>query len=335
MKRYPRALLSRTSFVIGAALAGFSACASAQQYKLNLADAYPPTEFINVNMQTWGEDVRKATNGAVQINMHFTGSLFKNPDIKRAVQTGQADFGTQLMQNLGPEKRLFEIDGLPFLAVGYEDGMKLWEISRPYLANYMQKQGLRLLYTAPWPSQGFFFKKEVNALADAKGLRQRAYNEMTSRLAQLMGTIPTTVQITELAQAMTTGTVQAFNTSPTSAVVFKVWEFSSHYYDTNAWLPKQMVFMNEQAFSKLPKNHQQAILDMAGTAEKRGWEMSRQQADEARKKLAQTPIKVLKPTPALQRELDKVGETMRTEWLQKADDDAKAVMTQYLKAARR
>ena len=335
MKRYPRALLSRTSFVIGAALAGFSACASAQQYKLNLADAYPPTEFINVNMQTWGEDVRKATNGAVQINMHFTGSLFKNPDIKRAVQTGQADFGTQLMQNLGPEKRLFEIDGLPFLAVGYEDGMKLWEISRPYLANYMQKQGLRLLYTAPWPSQGFFFKKEVNALADAKGLRQRAYNEMTSRLAQLMGTIPTTVQITELAQAMTTGTVQAFNTSPTSAVVFKVWEFSSHYYDTNAWLPKQMVSMNEQAFSKLPKNHQQAILDMAGTAEKRGWEMSRQQADEARKKLAQTPIKVLKPTPALQRELDKVGETMRTEWLQKADDDAKAVMTQYLKAARR
>lgn len=335
MKRYPRALLSRTSFVIGAALAGFSACASAQQYKLNLADAYPPTEFINVNMQTWGEDVRKATNGAVQINMHFTGSLFKNPDIKRAVQTGQADFGTQLMQNLGPEKRLFEIDGLPFLAVGYEDGMKLWEISRPYLANYMQKQGLRLLYTAPWPSQGFFFKKEVNALADAKGLRQRAYNEMTSRLAQLMGTIPTTVQITELAQAMTTGTVQAFNTSPTSAVVFKVWEFSSHYYDTNAWLPKQMVFMNEQAFSKLPKNHQQAILDMAGTAEKRGWEMSRQQADEARKKLAQTPIKVLKPTLALQRELDKVGETMRTEWLQKADDDAKAVMTQYLKAARR
>lgn len=326
-----RGFLLKASLVAGA-LAGMSLSASAQQFKFNLADAYAPTEFMNVNMKAWGDEISKATNGAVQFNMHFSGSLFKNPDIKRAVQTGQAEFGTQLMQNLGPEKRLFEIDGLPFLAPGYDQGTKLWQISRPYLATYMQKQGLRLLYAVPWPSQGFFFKKEVNSLADAKGLRQRAYNEMTSRLAQLMGTIPTTVQITELAQAMTTGTVQSFNTSPTTAVVFKVWEYSSHFYDTNAWLPKQMVFANEQAFSKLPANFQKVIVDASAAAEKRGWEMSQKEADLARKKLAESGMKVLKASPALQQELDKIGETLRTEWVSRADDDAKAVMTQYLKA---
>ena len=330
-----RDVLSKLCFVMGAVVAGLPMSAVAQQFKMTLADAYPPTEFINVNMQKWGEEIRGATNGAVQITMHHSGSLYKNPDIKRAVQTGQVEFGTQLMQNLGPEKRLFEIDGLPFLVRDYDEGMKLWEISRPYLAGYMQKQGLRLLYAAPWPSQGFFFKKEVNSLADARGQRQRAYNEMTSRLAQLMETIPTTVQITELAQAMTTGTVQAFNTSPTSAVVFKVWEFSSYFYDTNAWLPKQMVFVNEQAFAKLPPNVQQAILDASKVAEKRGWDVSRQQVDEARKKLAEAGMKVVKPSPTLQRELDKIGETMRGEWLLKADDDAKTVMTQFLKATGR
>ena len=335
MMQSRRAVLLKSCLALGAALAGVSVPVGAQQYKLNLADPYAQTEFINVNMQKWGDDIRAATSGAVQITMHFGGSLYKNPDIKRAVQTGQVEFGTQLMQNLGPEKRLFEIDGVPFLAVGYEDGMKLWEISRPYLAGYLQKQGLRLLYTTPWPAQGFYFKKEVNSLADAKGLRQRAYNEMTSRLAQLMGTVPTTVQITELAQAMTTGTVQAFNTSPTSAVVYKAWEYSSHMYDANAWLPKQMVFVNEQAFGKLPPNVQQAILEASKAAEKRGWEMSRQQVDDARKKLAEAGLKVLKPSPTFQRELDKIGETLRTEWLQKADDDAKAVMTQYLKTVGR
>ena len=80
----------------------------------------------------------------------------------------------------------------------------------------------------PWPPQGFFLKKEMNSLADVKGLRQRAYNEMSSRLAQLMGTIPTTVQITELPQAMTTGTIQMFNTSPPSAAVFQGVGFTSH-----------------------------------------------------------------------------------------------------------
>ena len=318
--------------VLGAAV---PIAASAQQHRMNLADAYAPTEFINQNMQKWAEEIKAATNGAVQINMHFTGSLFKNPEIKRAVQTGQAEFGTQLMQNLGTEKRLFEVDGLPFLVRDYDEGIKLWEISRPALSAYLEKQGLRLLYAAPWPSQGFFFKKEVNSLADIAGQRQRAYNEMTSSLAKYMNTVPTTVQITELPQAMTTGTVQLFNTSPTSGVVFKVWEFTSHFYDTNAWLPKQMVFVNEAAFKKLPANAQQAILAASKTADKRGWDMSRQQVDEARKQLAEKGMKVVKPSPKLQAELNKIGESMRSDWLQKADDDAKAVVTQFLKATGR
>ena len=318
-----------------AVLLAASGAAFAQQHRMNLADAYPQTEFMNQNMLKWGEDVKAATNGAVQINMHFAGSLFKNPEIKRAVQTGQVEFGTQLMQNLGTEKRLFELDGLPFFVNSYDEGAKLWELSRQPLSAYLEKQGLRLLYAAPWPSQGFYFKNEVKSLADLTGQRQRAYNEMTSTLAKLMNTIPTTVQMTELPQAMTTGTIQCFNTSPTSAVVFKVWEYTNYFYDTNAWLPKQMVFVNEGAFKKLPPQAQQAILAASKTAEKRGWDVSREQVDIARKQLAEKGMKVVKPGPQLQAELRKVGDTMLKEWLTKADDDAKRVVTEFHKAVGR
>jgi TRAP-type C4-dicarboxylate transport system substrate-binding protein len=323
--------------VIAAALVAFGlpGFAAAQQYRMNLADEYPQTEFINQNMLKWGEEIRAATNGAVQINMHFAGSLFKNPEIKRAVQTGQVEFGTQLMQNLGTEKRLFELDGLPFFVTSYDEGEKLWQISKPALSAYLQKQGLRLLYAAPWPSQGFFFKKEVNSLADISGERQRAYNEMTSSLAKYMHTVPTTVQMTELTQAMTTGTIQLFNTSPTSAVVFKAWEFTTHFYDTNAWLPKQMVFVNEAAFKKLPPQAQDAILKASATADKRGWEMSRQKVDEARKELAAKGMKVVKPGPKLQAEFDKIGEQMLNDWLRKADDDGKKVVAEFRKTVKR
>ena len=314
---------------------GAVAPASAQQHRMNLADAYPATEFINQNMAKWGEEIRGATNGQVQITMHHAGALFKNPEIKRAVQTGQVEFGTQLMQNLGTEKRLFELDGLPFFVNSYDEGLKLWEISRPALSAYLEKQGLRLLYAAPWPSQGFYFKNEVKSIADLTGQRQRAYNEMTSTLAKLMNTIPTTVQMTELPQAMTTGTVQCFNTSPTSAVVFKAWEFTNYFYDTNAWLPKQMVFVNEAAFKKLPAAAQQAILKASATADKRGWDMSREQVDIARKQLAEKGMKVVKPGPQLQAELKKIGDTMLNDWLQKADDDAKKVVADFRKAVNR
>jgi len=329
--------MNRRTVIAAAALVAFGVpgLAAAQQYRMNLADAYPQTEFINQNMLKWGEEIRAATSGAVQINMHFAGSLFKNPEIKRAVQTGQVEFGTQLMQNLGTEKRLFELDGLPFFVTSYDEGEKLWQISKPALSAYLQKQGLRLLYAAPWPSQGFFFRKEVNSLADISGERQRAYNEMTSSLAKYMHTVPTTVQMTELTQAMTTGTIQLFNTSPTSAVVFKAWEFTTHFYDTNAWLPKQMVFVNEAAFKKLPPQAQDAILKASASADKRGWEMSRQKVDEARKELAAKGMKVVKPGPKLQAEFDKIGEQMLNDWLQKADDDGKKVVAEFRKTVKR
>jgi TRAP-type C4-dicarboxylate transport system substrate-binding protein len=330
-----RAGMQARTLVAAAAIAGALAPAAALAQKMNLADAYPQTEFLNQSMIKWGDEVRAATNGQVQITMHFAGSLIKNPEIKRAVQTGQVEFGTQLMQNLGPEKRLFELDGLPFLVRDYDEAQKLWDLSRKPLEEHMAKQGLRLLYGAPWPSQGFFFKKEVNSLSELTGQRQRAYNEMTSSLAKHMNTIPTTLQITELPQAMTTGTVHCFNTSPTTGVVFKVWEFTTHFYDTNAWLPKQMVFISEDVFKKMSPAAQKAMLGASVTAEKRGWDSSRQQVDEARKALADRGMKVVKPGPKLQAELNRIGEQMRAEWLAKADDDGKAVVAQFLKAVGR
>lgn len=327
----------RTYSAAAAVVIGAMAAAPAwsQAFRMNLADAYPPTEVVNQNLQKWNEEIRAATNGQVQINLHLMGSLFKNPEIRRAVQTGQVEFGTQLMLNLGPEKRLFEIDGIPFQVRNQEDAIVLWELSREPLSNYMLKQGMRLLYAGPWPSQGFFFKKEVNSIADITGLRQRAHNEMAAQLAKYMGTVPTTVQITEVPQAMLTGTIHCFNTSTPTGVIFKAWEYTTHFYDTKAFYGKQMVFVNEAAFRKLPKNAQNAILQASKNAEKRGWELIVEQEEIAKRKLRENGLKVLDPSPKFHAELLKIGEQMRADWLQKADDESKAVFAKFLKATGR
>ena len=327
-----KALSAVAMLALGVAAA---APAAAQTYRMNLADAYPPTEVINLNLKQWNEEIRKTTNGQVQINLHLTGSLFKNPEIKRAVPTGQVEFGTQLMLNLGPEKRLFEIDGLPFQVRNQEEAIKLWELSREPLSKYMLSQGMRLLYATPWPSQGFFFKKEVNSLADIAGLRQRSHNETAAQLAKYMGTVPTTVQITEVPQAMLTGMIQCFNTATPTGVIFKAWEYTTHFYDTKAFYGKQMVFVNEAAFRKLPAGAQQAILQASKNAEARGWKLIVEQEEIAKKTLREHGLKVLDPSPKLQAELMNIGEQMRKDWLEKADAESKAVFAQYLKATGR
>ena len=80
------------STAVALALTGLAATASAQT-KWDLPAAYPVTNFHTENLMQFVADVDKATAGKLKITVHANASLFKAPEIKRAVQGGQAQMG--------------------------------------------------------------------------------------------------------------------------------------------------------------------------------------------------------------------------------------------------
>ena len=62
----------------------------------------------------------------------------------------------------------------------------------------LDEQNLVLLYSVPWPPQGLYFKQEVNSVADMEGIKFRSYNNATSRLAELTGMLPVTIEAAEI-----------------------------------------------------------------------------------------------------------------------------------------
>jgi TRAP-type C4-dicarboxylate transport system substrate-binding protein len=67
--------------------AALLATAAAQaQTKWDLPAAYPATNFHTENLVAFAGDVDKATGGKLKITVHPNASLFKAPEIKRAVQ---------------------------------------------------------------------------------------------------------------------------------------------------------------------------------------------------------------------------------------------------------
>ena len=156
--------------------------------------------------------------------MHADASLFKAPEIKRAVQTGQAQIGEVLISLHENEDPLFGIDVVPFLATSYPAAKKLWQASKPAIEKKLAAQGLMLLFAVPWGPQGIYAKKDINTVDDMKGLKWRAYNVGTSRIAELVGAQPVTIQAAELPQALATGVVNAFMTSGSTGYDSKAWE---------------------------------------------------------------------------------------------------------------
>lgn len=322
-----RRALMAAAISLGLSL-GTSAAASAQT-AWNLASAYPPSNFHTENLGQFAEEVRTATNGALDITVHSNATLFKAPEIKRAVQTGQAQAGEILISVHENEEPIYGIDVVPFLATSYEEARKLWEASRPAIEEKLAAQGLKLLYAVPWPPQGIFAKQDINTVEDLKGTKWRAYNVGTTRIAELVGAQPVTVQAAELPQALATGVVNAFMTSVATGVDSKAWETMTHYYDTQAWIPKNVTFVNQEAFDGLDPAAQKAVLDAAGAAEERGWRISQEKTAEYLKTLADNGMKVQPPSPELAVGLKKIGEQLTADWLKNAGEEGQKVIDTY------
>jgi TRAP-type C4-dicarboxylate transport system substrate-binding protein len=313
--------------VLGLGL-GFAAAA---QTKWDMPTAYPPTNFHTENIAQFVADVDKATGGKLKITVHSNASLFKANEIKRAVQTEQAQMGEILISGYSNEDPLFGVDSVPFLATNYADAEKLWKASKKALEDRFAKQGMRVLYAVPWPPQGIYSNKPINTIADMKGLKMRTYNPATSRIAELSGAQPVTIQAAELAQAMATGAVNANITSGATGYDSKAWEQVKYFYDAQAWLPKNIVFVNEKAFSALDKPTQDAVLKAAGEAETRGWKISQEKTKWYLEQLAKNGMTVAPPSPALAADLKKIGETMTSEWVKQAGPDGQAIIDAYKK----
>jgi TRAP-type C4-dicarboxylate transport system substrate-binding protein len=323
--------LMTASRLIAAVLALAFAGAAGAQTKWDMPTAYPANNFHTENIAEFVADVEKATGGKLRITVHSNASLFKANEIKRAVQTEQAQIGEVLISAYSNEDPLFGVDSIPFVATSYAEADKLWKASRKPLSDRFAKQGMRILYAVPWPPQGIYSSKPLASLADMKGLKLRTYNPATSRIAELAGAQPVTIQAAELAQAMATGAVNANITSGATGYDSKAWEQVKYFYDAQAWLPKNIVFVNEKAFAALDKPTQDAVLKAAADAEVRGWKVSQEKTKWYLDQLAKNGMTVAPPSPAFAAELKKIGDTMTAEWIKQAGADGQAIIDAYKK----
>jgi len=323
MKLFRNIFLTLVALVFSASLANAGE-------KWDMALAYGAGNFHSANATEFAKNVTDKSGGKLTIVTHPGGSLFKGGEIFRAVRTGQAPIGERFMSALGKEDPLLEVDSQPFLATNYGAAMRLYKASKPEIVKGLDSKGLVFLYAVPWPAQGLYSKKEINSVADLKGLKFRAYNTATIRIAELTGMAPTKIEAAEISQAFSTGAVESMITSPTTGKNKKIWENGvGYFYDIAAWFPKNMVIVNKDAWNKLDEATQTLIMSEAAIAEKKGWDLSKKGNRDDKKALADAGMKVGKVNPALKKHFESVGATMSKEWADRAGSRGQAVLAAY------
>jgi len=319
--------LTKTLFGSAAALAMATSVAMAEKWDMPMA--YSATNFHSAVGAEFAKCVTTGTAGAIEIVTHPSGSLFKGGEIKRAVQTGQAPIGERLLSGHQNENALFGFDSVPFLATSFDDSDKLWKAAKEPLTKLLDSQNLVLLYSVPWPPQGLYFKKEVNSVADMKGVKFRSYNTATARLAELTGMLPVQIEAAEISQAFATGVAESMVSSGSTGYDRKVWESLTHFYEVDAWLPRNYVFVNKDVWGGVNDANKNVILGCASLAEYAGNYRSKEYTGFTLNGLRAGGMTVGPAGEKLVGELKEIGATMTSEWLADAGDEGKAIVDAF------
>ncbi len=316
------------TLLAGAALLGLAAAPAAAE-KWDMPMAYSATNFHSATGAEFAKCVTTGTGGEIEIVTHPSGSLFNGADIKRAVQTGQAPIGERLLSAHQNENALFGIDSIPFLATSFEDAAKLWKAAKPELEKVLDEQNLVLVYSVPWPPQGLYFKREVNSVADMKGIKFRAYNTATARLAELTGMLPVQIEAAEISQAFATGVAESMISSGSTGYDRKVWESLTHFYEVDAWLPRNYIMVNKDAWNGLNDANRNVIRGCGELAEYAGTWRAVEYTKFTLKGLADNGMTVQRAGDQLTNDLKAIGDTMTNEWLDAAGASGKAIVDAF------
>ena len=317
------------SALTAAGLAAGLASAAQAAEKWDMPMAYSATNFHSATGAEFAKCITTGTGGEIEVVTHPSGALFKGGDIKRAIQTGQAPIGERLLSGHQNENAVFGVDSIPFLATSFEDAAKLWKAAKPTMEKILADQNLVLLYSVPWPPQGLYFKKEVNSVADMKGIKFRSYNNATARLAELTGMLPVTIEAAEISQAFATGVAEAMISSGSTGYDRKVWESLTHFYEVDAWLPRNYIMVNKDVWGGVSDANKNVIKACAELAEYAGAWRAVEYTQFTLNGLKAGGMTVGPAGDSLVGELKTIGETMTAEWLEAAGADGKAIVDAY------
>ena len=255
--------------VAAAAVASPAIAQSMPELKWRMTTSWPKSlDTLFGGAEMMAKAVAEATDNKFQIQVFAGGEIVPGLQVVDAVQNGTVEcghsasyyyfgkdptfaFGTSVA--FGPNQRLNQ--GWFTLGGGKE---VLNEFYKKYNC-------LALLAGNTGCQMGGWFRKEINTVADLKGLKMRI-GGFPGRVLQKLGAVPQQIAGGDIYPALEKGTIDAAEwVGPYDDEKLGFYKVAPHYYYPGWWEGGSMLFtfVNLDKWNALPKNYQ-AILEQAG-----------------------------------------------------------------------
>lgn len=297
----------------------------------DMPTAYPNNNYHTQNIKRFAKTVSKVTGGELTIRVRAGGTLFKGNQIKRAVQIGRAFIGERLLSAHANAMPLLSVDSIPFLASSFQESDLLWQAAKPVFNKQLASENLKILYSVAWLPQGFYAQKAIKDIGDFSGLRMRGYNSITNSVAQSLKAKHLQIPFPQLSQALASGKADSFISSAPLGYDIKAWETVSHYHDFQAWMPRNYIFVNLEAWNKLPKQTRDAVEAIALLTERAANLEAENLSNWHMNQFRNNGMTVVTASPELRKALRARAKDMLDTYLSKTGADGQKIINDYYK----
>jgi TRAP-type transport system periplasmic protein len=189
-------------------LVGFSVSSfAAETIKLKFANYYHPSHRNAVVASQFCDEIKKRTNGRVEIAYFPGGTLATHPKMFQAVSTGVADIG---LANLAATRGRFPVMEAMDLPYGFPSGWVSTHVANDFYNKYKPKEfdSVHVLYfNACGPNVVFTSKTPVRKLEDMRGVKLRAVSRVADIVKALGGT-PMPIEMADIYESLNKGVVE-------------------------------------------------------------------------------------------------------------------------------
>lgn len=177
------------------------------EVKLNYANFFPAPDGHSLNIEAWGKEIEKRTDGKIKTTFFHGGTLAPADQIYDAVVKGISDIGMSCFTYTRGKFPLTEVLDLP---LGLPDGMTATHMANAYFKQFSPKEldAVKILYVhAHGPGLVHLTQKPVNTLEDLKNMKIRSTG-LASKIVTALGASPVGTTMPETYEALRTGVAE-------------------------------------------------------------------------------------------------------------------------------
>lgn len=215
------------------------------------------------------EAIEEKSNGRIQVDLYFNGTLGDEKTSMQAIQIGTMDF-FRATTNAMPD---YGVDTMNAMALPYvfKDLDHLSKVLRSDLGQELlddiQAAGTQMVgisYMEEGPRNLFFTNKAVTSLSNMKGLKIRVpENQVMLDTIKALGANPTPISYSELYTSLQTGVVDGAENGITGYITNSFYEVAPYYVKDAHTFGAGILLMSEKSWNQLSADDQ-ALVKEAG-----------------------------------------------------------------------